>query len=66
MCTVAATEYAFQWMDGKTNGKYDKAALTRAMNDYAGVDIVLNEYDVDNERLDNYLFFLIDFLTYGI
>jgi hypothetical protein len=66
MCTVAATEYAFQWMDGKTSGKYDKAALTRAMNDYAGVDIVLNEYDVDGEKLNNYLFFLIDFLTYGI
>jgi predicted small lipoprotein YifL len=66
MCTVGATEYAFLWMDGKTNGKFDPAALTRAMSDYANVDITLKPYDIDGVKLNNYFFYLIGFLTYGI
>jgi hypothetical protein len=66
MGTIGATEYALMWMDGKTNGKVDKAALTRAMSAYAGVDISLVTYDINEEKFDNYFFFILDFLTYGI
>jgi len=42
MATIAGAEYAVKWVNGETNGKVDKAALTECMSDYAGLDITLN------------------------
>ncbi|HOE56578.1 MAG TPA: DUF3798 domain-containing protein [Bacillota bacterium] len=65
MATIASAEYAVKWLNGETNGKLDKKVLAECMSDYAGLDITLNPYVEEGVSYDNYLLFLMDFLTYG-
>ncbi len=65
MATIASADYAVKWIEGETNGKVDEKVLTACMSDYAGLDISLNPYVEDGVSYDNYLLFLMDFLTYG-
>jgi len=52
-------------VNGETNGKFDTKVLAECMSDYAGMDITLNPYVENGVAYDNYLLFLVDFLTYG-
>ena len=65
MATIAGAEYAVKWLNGETDGKFDKKVLAECMSDYAGMDISLNPYVENGVTYDNYLLFLVDFLTYG-
>ena len=65
MSTIAGAEYAVKWLNGETDGKFDKKVLAECMSDYAGMDISLNPYVENGVTYDNYLLFLVDFLTYG-
>lgn len=65
MATIASADYAVKWINGETNGKVDEKVLAECMSDYAGLDITLNPYVEEGVSYDNYLLFLMDFLTYG-
>ncbi len=65
MATIASADYAVKWINGETDGKVDEKVLAECMSDYAGLDISLNPYVEDGVSYDNYLLFLMDFLTYG-
>ena len=65
MATIASAEYAVKWIKGETNGKVDLKVLEQCMADYAGMEITLNPYVESGVTYNNYLFFLMDFLTYG-
>ncbi|NLN48373.1 MAG: DUF3798 domain-containing protein [Clostridiales bacterium] len=65
MATIASADYAVEWIEGRTNGKVDEKVLADCMADYAGLEISLNPYVEDGVSYDNYLLFLMDFLTYG-
>ena len=65
MCTVAGCNYAIAWMDGQTEGKLDMDVLNQCMLDYAGLEIDLHPYEEAGTTYDNYLLFLMDYLTYG-
>ncbi|NLA90260.1 MAG: DUF3798 domain-containing protein, partial [Synergistaceae bacterium] len=64
--TVASTEYALKLMDGEIEaGKLDIQKLEELMADYAKVPVSTTPYvDETGKSYDNFLFFLIDFLTY--
>ena len=64
--TVASTEYALKLMDGEIKGdKLDVKKLEELMADYAKVPVTTTPYvDDAGKTYDNFLFFLIDFLTY--
>ncbi|MCK9217390.1 MAG: DUF3798 domain-containing protein [Firmicutes bacterium] len=65
MATIASADYAFKWINGETDGKVDLEVLAECMSDYAKLDISLNPYVEDGVPYENYLLFLMDFLTYG-
>lgn len=66
MMTVAGTEYAFDWMAGKTDGKLDLEALKAKMDEYAGLDCQMSPYTDDaGTSYDNYQLIMMDYLTYG-
>jgi hypothetical protein len=65
MATIASAEYAVKWINGETEGKVDLKVLEQCMADYAGMDISLEPYVESGVTYNNYLFFLMDFLTYG-
>lgn len=66
MITVAGTEYAFDWMDGKTNGNLDLDVLKAKMKDYAKMDCQVSPYTDDSGKAyDNYQLIMMDYLTYG-
>ncbi len=66
MITVAGTEYAFDWMAGKTDGKLDLEALKAKMDEYAGLDCQMSPYTDDaGTSYDNYQLIMMDYLTYG-
>lgn len=65
MSTIASAEYAIKWLEGETDGKVDLKVLKQCMADYAGMPIDLTPYVENQETYDNYLLFLVDFLTYG-
>lgn len=66
MMTVAGAEYAFDWMEGKTNGDLDLDALKVKMDEYAGLDCQMSPYTDDAGTVyDNYQLIMMDYLTYG-
>lgn len=65
MATIAGCHYAMAWMDGETDGKLDLDVLTQCMYDYSQMNIELKPYSEDGTTYDNYLLFLMDYLTYG-
>ena len=66
MITIAGTEYSFDWMDGKTNGKLDMEVMKTKMDAYAGLDCRLSPYTDDaGTSYDNYQLIMMDYLTYG-
>ena len=66
MITVAGTEYAFDWMAGKTNGDLDMEVLKAKMDEYAGLDCNMSPYTDDaGTSYDNYQLIMMDYLTYG-
>ena len=66
MITIAGTEYAFDWMDGKTNGNLDLDVLKAKMKDYAQMDCSVSPYTDDTGKAyDNYQLIMMDYLTYG-
>lgn len=65
MATIASADYAVKWIKGETSGKVDLKVLEKCMADYAGIKITLNPYVENNVSYNNYLLFLMDFLTYG-
>ncbi|WP_434311688.1 DUF3798 domain-containing protein [Hominifimenecus sp. rT4P-3] len=66
MITVAGTEYAFQWMDGKTGDSLNLDVLKAEMEEYAGMSVTLNPYTDDAGKVyDNYQFIMMDYMIYG-
>lgn len=66
MITVAGTEYAFDWMDGKTNGNVDLDVLKAKMTEYANMECSISPYtDESGKAYDNYQLIMMDYLTYG-
>ncbi len=66
MGTVAGTEYAFKVIAGEVPfDKLDIKVLEQCMADYAKVAVKTNPYiDEAGKKYDNFLFILMDFLTY--
>ena len=66
MSTVASTEYAFKVIAGEVAfDKLDIKVLEQCMADYAKVAVKTNPYvDEAGKSYENYLFVLMDFLTY--
>jgi len=66
MGTVAGTEYAFKVINGEVPfDKLDVKVLEQCMSDYAKVAVETNPYvDEAGKKYDNFLFVLMDFLTY--
>ena len=65
MMTIAGVEYAFEWMEGNTNGNLDTEVLTTKMAEYAGLDCEVAPYtDEAGTTYDNYLLIMMDYLIY--
>ena len=65
MMTIAGTEYAFEWMEGNTDGDLDLAVLTEKMGEYAGLECEVTPYtDEAGTTYDNYLLIMMDYLIY--
>ena len=65
MMTIAGTEYAFEWMEGNTEGNLDTAVLTAEMTEYAGLECEVAPYtDEAGTTYDNYLLIMMDYLVY--
>ena len=66
MMTGAGTEYAFDWMEGKTNGNLDLEVLTAKMTEYAGMECAVSAYTDDGTgtTYDNYQLIMMDYLVY--
>jgi len=66
MATVDSTEYAFKVIAGEVPfDKLDVKVLEQCMADYAKVAVKTNPYvDEAGKKYDNFLFVLMDFLTY--
>jgi hypothetical protein len=62
--TVAYTEYAIKWMDGQTNGKFDKAGLADCFKGFTGLETQFTPYDENGVTYDNYLLLMMDYMTY--
>ncbi|MGI6036845.1 MAG: DUF3798 domain-containing protein [Limnochordia bacterium] len=60
MFMQAGTYYAVEWIEGKINSRNDKDALTRIMEDIAGRQVALTEY----EGTDNYYLYLSDHIIF--
>ena len=65
MMTVAGTEYAIDWIDGKVGDELDTTVLTTKMGEYAGLDCAVSPYtDEAGKTYDNYLLIMMDYLVY--
>ena len=62
--TVAATEYAFLWMNGDVT-KCNSSKFKALISDYCGSDITLSVYKESGKTYSNYLLYLEDFLNFG-
>ncbi len=58
------TEYAIAYLEGKTNGKNDKAKLEEIMGQVAPAKMTVTTYDQDGVKADNFYMLLCDFLTF--
>lgn len=65
MMTIAGVEYAFEWMEGNTDGDLDLDVLTTKMGEYAGLECAVTPYeDEAGTTYDNYLLIMMDYLVY--
>ena len=65
MMTVAGTEYAIDWIDGKVGDELDTTVLTTKMAEYAGLECAVAPYtDEAGTTYDNYLLIMMDYLVY--
>lgn len=64
MNTVAGTEYSLKYLDGETDGKFDREVLQKIMEDYAGVPMQFRLMEDAGVTYDNVLMSLQSFLTY--
>jgi hypothetical protein len=60
--TVAYTEYAFKWMDGKTNGSFDIEVLGECFREITGVNTKFTPLVEENITYDNYLQLIMDYI----
>ena len=63
--TVVGTEYAMKIMDGEASlDKLDVPLVEKLFADYAGVAVTTTVYEEGGTKYPNFLFNLMDFLTY--
>lgn len=62
MFIEASADYAKDYIDGQTDGKFDREALSNHFAEYAGVPIEMNSLVDGSETYDNYLMVLLGFL----
>jgi hypothetical protein len=62
--TWAATEYAFKWMEGKTDGKVDKQAFIDCMEAYTGPGVSIRPYTKDGITYDNLWLFMEPYVIF--
>ncbi|MBQ3316469.1 MAG: DUF3798 domain-containing protein [Spirochaetales bacterium] len=56
--------YAKMYIEGQTNGLFDKDAFKKAMVEVAGEGVSINNAVSDGKALDNYMLILADYSTY--
>jgi len=65
MMTIAGTEYAFEWMEGNTDGNCDLKVLTEKMTEYAGLECEVSPYtDEAGTTYDNYQLIMMEYFVY--
>jgi hypothetical protein len=64
MFVEGSADYAFAWANGEIENKMDKEALNAYFNDYAGVNVQLNELDENGVHYSNYMMTMMDFLDF--
>ena len=65
MFVEGGVEYAKAYLEGETNGKNDKEALTKIFEDYSKVKIQLNIYkNQENKEYDNFYMILLDYVIF--
>lgn len=62
----AGYQYACDYIEGKTNGKFDKAHIEKIVKELAGSDSTVSEYldTSTNQTLNNYLLITNEYMTY--
>ncbi|MFP4457630.1 MAG: DUF3798 domain-containing protein [Clostridia bacterium] len=62
----AGVEYSRKFIEGETDGRFDKDLLLSILEDIAGVDITLNPWPLgDDQYIENYLMYHSDYITFG-
>ena len=64
MFIEASADYAMAWGNGEFEEKLNKAELQKHFDDFAGVEVTLNELDEGGEHYDNFLMTMMDFLDF--
>jgi hypothetical protein len=63
----AGVEYSIKYIEGETDGKFDKPVLLGILEDIAGVEITLNPWPLgDDQYIENYLMYHSDYITFGV
>lgn len=67
LITEVGVEYAQDFIEGKTEGRVDKARLLELFSELSGVEITLNPWisTVTGEPINNYLMTHLDYYTFG-
>ncbi|WP_430884242.1 DUF3798 domain-containing protein [Fusibacter sp. JL216-2] len=64
MFVEGSADYAWEWASGNISEKVDKEALNAMFNEYAGVNVTLNELDENGVHYSNYMMAMMDFLDF--
>ncbi len=64
MFVEGSADYAWEWASGNISEKVDKEALNAMFNEYAGVNVTLNELDENGVHYSNYMMTMMDFLDF--
>lgn len=64
MFVEGSADYAWEWANGNISEKVDKEALNAMFNEYAGVNVTLNELDENGVHYSNYMMTMMDFLDF--
>ncbi len=66
MNTVASTEYAIEWINGKVSkDTLDVKVLEEKMAEYATLPVVTSAYTEEGLEIPHFRLIIMDFLTYG-
>lgn len=64
MLVEAGAEYGIAYAKGEISKELNMERLEKELKAYADSDLKITPYDIDGQKFDNYLFILVDFVTF--